>query len=185
VLGRAFQDDPMVAAILRGMPAKGRVPRLTTAFAATLSSAVGRSAPRCVFAQDRVAGVALVHPPGTFPPPLGAQIRIVLSTVARHGLYGLGRWAVWLRVIGRHHPKTAHYYLEHLGVDPRFQGRGIGSLLLAGLAQEADRGAVDCFLETANPRNLRLYERFGFERVSECDINGVRTWFMLRRPRPY
>ena len=180
VLGRAFRDDPIVMAILRDISSEGRTRRLTTAFGATLTAYLKRSRPLCVIENERVGGVALIHPPGTHPLPLPVELGILIKTVAKHGLYGLGRWSTWLRTIDQYHPRTPYCYLEHLGVEPTLQGQGIGSLMLQALTQEADREGWGCFLETANPRNLPLYRRFGFEVVGECDIIGVPTWFLQR-----
>lgn len=61
------------------------------------------------------------------------------------------------------HPTEPHWYLSMLGVDPACQGRGYGSALLkAGLAR-ADADGLPAYLESSNPRNVPLYERFGFE----------------------
>jgi ribosomal protein S18 acetylase RimI-like enzyme len=50
-----------------------------------------------------------------------------------------------------------------LGVDPARQGLGLGSAMLkAGLAR-VDADHLPAYLESSNPRNVPLYERFGFE----------------------
>jgi len=49
-----------------------------------------------------------------------------------------------------------------IGVDPSMQGRGLGRLLLDALGHVADRRAEAIYLETANPRNVVLYERAGY-----------------------
>lgn len=61
------------------------------------------------------------------------------------------------------HPHEPHWYLSMLGVDPAVQGKGYGSALLkAGLAR-ADAEGLPAYLESSNPKNVPLYERFGFE----------------------
>jgi ribosomal protein S18 acetylase RimI-like enzyme len=57
------------------------------------------------------------------------------------------------------------YYLANMAVLPDFQGRGIGSALLARAEQRAqEAGLVKCSLivDTENPEARRLYERFGY-----------------------
>lgn len=63
----------------------------------------------------------------------------------------------------RFHPHEPHWYLSMVGVDPARQGRGHGSALLkAGLAR-CDADGLPAYLESSNPKNVPLYERFGFE----------------------
>jgi ribosomal protein S18 acetylase RimI-like enzyme len=75
-----------------------------------------------------------------------------------------------------------HWYLWVLGVDPASQGQGIGGTLLRAGLERADASALPCYLETMNPVNVPLYQKFGFEITSEGDIPGssVRMWGMLR-----
>jgi GNAT superfamily N-acetyltransferase len=78
-----------------------------------------------------------------------------------------------------------HWYLPFIGVDPARQGLGLGGLLLrAGLAR-VDRDGVECHLFTWPPRNVPLYQRFGFEVAVEGDVpgGGPHFWFMRRGPR--
>jgi ribosomal protein S18 acetylase RimI-like enzyme len=61
------------------------------------------------------------------------------------------------------HPETPHWYLAFVGVDPAGQGRGLGSALIEhGLAQ-CDAQGVAAYLESSSPKNVPLYERYGFE----------------------
>lgn len=183
VLARAFRDDPVTCAVLRDLPSEQRVDRLTPAFTIGLESSLARSWALGVVEGQRIVGVALNHPPGAHPLPFTAETRKIFKIVRRSGIYGLGRWLRWLHGIGRAHPRTPHYYLEAIGVEPDFQGQGVGSLLLRALTARADTERLACFLETANPANLSLYRRFDFQIVAQTDIIGVHTWFMRREPR--
>ncbi|MDQ0031037.1 ribosomal-protein-alanine N-acetyltransferase [Arthrobacter bambusae] len=58
--------------------------------------------------------------------------------------------------------------VQTIAVVPEFEGRGIGSAILAELLEEARRrGAVEVLLEVRadNPRAQALYVRFGFEQI--------------------
>ncbi|HEY6018246.1 MAG TPA: GNAT family N-acetyltransferase, partial [Gaiellaceae bacterium] len=82
----------------------------------------------------------------------------------------------------RAHPGPV-LFLSGLGVDPAYQGRGVGGALLeAGLAREPDATAV---LLTNNERNLGFYEAHGFETVlaERTPDGGPMTWAMRRKPR--
>jgi ribosomal protein S18 acetylase RimI-like enzyme len=78
--------------------------------------------------------------------------------------------------------REPHWFLWVLGVDPAHQGQGVGGQLLrAGLAR-ADASSLPCYLDTMNPNNVPLYQKFGFEVVSEGDIphSNVHMWGMVR-----
>jgi ribosomal protein S18 acetylase RimI-like enzyme len=62
----------------------------------------------------------------------------------------------------RLHPADQHWYLETMGVDPAVQRQGLGGRLLEPVLKIADRDGVDCYLETADPRNAEYYARHGF-----------------------
>ena len=83
------------------------------------------------------------------------------------------------------HPKEPHWYLAMLGVDPRHQGCGAGSALLAAQLERIDAEGLPVFLETTGRQNLPLYERFGFEILDEFQApDGTwSVWPMLRPAR--
>jgi ribosomal protein S18 acetylase RimI-like enzyme len=58
---------------------------------------------------------------------------------------------------------------------------GIGSKLLRVFCARMDAAGEDAYLETDKAINVRLYERFGFEVVTEGEVLGIPNWFMLRR----
>jgi GNAT superfamily N-acetyltransferase len=78
------------------------------------------------------------------------------------------------------------YYLGVLGVAPERRGRGVGSRLMAPVLDRADREGLSVTLETANPHNLPLYRRHGFEVKQEVVVptsGGPTVWTMKRNPR--
>ena len=79
-----------------------------------------------------------------------------------------------------------HWYLVLIGVDPARQGLGLGSLLLRAGLSRVDQDGVECQLFTEQPRNVPLYQRYGFEIAVEGDVpdGGPHFWFMRRRPHP-
>lgn len=80
------------------------------------------------------------------------------------------------------HPQTPHWYLAMLGVDPVRQGRGLGSALLeAGLARVDAEGAL-AYLESSNPKNVPLYERFGFEVIGLVQPEDFPPLIPMLRP---
>lgn len=74
-------------------------------------------------------------------------------------------------------------YLGVLGVVAGARGRGWGSRLMAPGLAWADRLGVPVTLETANPRNLPLYHRHGFEvkqELTPAGAGGPTVWTMKR-----
>lgn len=64
-------------------------------------------------------------------------------------------------------------FLYEIGVDKRFQGRGIGTALVRELASIAEaEGFLEMYVLTneGNPAAMRMYARAGGERHSDRDI---------------
>ncbi len=87
----------------------------------------------------------------------------------------------FMEQVGASHPTFDHWHLPGIAVDPSHQGAGIGSLLLAHSLAEVDRHGAAAYLESSNPLNVPLYERFGFEVIAEIQAGDSPTiWPMLR-----
>lgn len=65
------------------------------------------------------------------------------------------------------HPTEPHWYLPMIGVDPAYQGTGVGTALMTEALKAVDRDGLVAYLESSNPRNISLYERHGFEAIGE------------------
>jgi ribosomal protein S18 acetylase RimI-like enzyme len=85
-----------------------------------------------------------------------------------------------IRIISR-----PHYYLELLGVDAQFQGKGYASKLVKPVLAHADRSRRYCYLETQNEKNVALYQHYGFEVVDTIQpgFGGVAYYLMLRKAK--
>lgn len=80
-------------------------------------------------------------------------------------------WSIFGEM-GNYHPKEDCWYLPLIGVDPARQGQGLGSALLKHALEIIDRNSLPAFLESSNPRNISLYERYGFEVVGRIQIGS-------------
>jgi ribosomal protein S18 acetylase RimI-like enzyme len=83
-----------------------------------------------------------------------------------------------------YHPHEPHWYLAMIGVDPARQGQGYGSAVLKASVRRCDEDGVIAYLESSNPKNVPLYERYGFEVmgfVQPGDFPGI--YPMIRQPR--
>lgn len=127
-------------------------------------------------------GAVLVYPPGKWPPSALA------SFAAWPVPPGLPSWRFLVQ--GLHvdsrihasHPKGSHLYIYVLGVHPKQKGKGLGGALLRHALAIADAAHVESYLETANPVNLPLYRKFGFEVTSEITTHGGPALWTMARP---
>eukprot|EP01041_Mallomonas_annulata_P030478 gene30478-52615_t len=70
--------------------------------------------------------------------------------------------------MGQFHPEEPHWYLSMIGVDPSHHGQGLGSALLKAGLQRCDADGLPAYLESSNPKNVPLYERFGLGTSRRC-----------------
>lgn len=78
------------------------------------------------------------------------------------------------------------WYLSIVGLHPSRQGRGLGRLLLAEVLREADACGVATYLETFTPRNMKFYQRIGYESRADFHepVTDARYWVMVRKAVP-
>ncbi len=182
VLARSFVDDPVSIAVYPRFTDSRRVQALIVDFKAEVKICIRRGYPVVAENERTVLGAEVIYPPGRFPLPIIDQWYLLLSSFWGNGFYNLKDWLNWLKDVDKHHPREPHYYLEYIGVDPAYQGKGIGSVILQHLVDKADADGVGCYLENANSRNTIFYQRFGFEITEQREVIGVPTWFMWRPP---
>jgi ribosomal protein S18 acetylase RimI-like enzyme len=182
VLGEAFADEPVSMAVYRNFSHERRAKALTVDFSAELAVALQKGHPIQISQDNEVIAVALIYQPGAYPLPRLDQWMFLIKSVLRNGWYDVRSWMKWQTTADKFHPPNAHYYLEYIGVDPVHQGQGLGSCLIRHMIAQADAEGVSCYLENASPRNLPLYQKFGFKILNEQQIIGFTTWFMWREP---
>jgi len=86
-------------------------------------------------------------------------------------------------IMAAHDLPEPHWHVGPVGVEPGFQGRGIGRTAMRLLCDEFDRRGRLAWLETDKPENVRFYIGLGFEVAEEATILSARNWFMRRDPR--
>ena len=176
LLARAFSDDPAIAYLFPdALKREKRLPRLF----ATL------------FDGDALGGMRLMTPageaatlwrgPGQSQTGLLGLLPQAWPLLRTFG-FGLGRGLAVSQAIDAHLPPTPHWYLHIAGCDPASQGKGHGGAAIrSGLARIAGSG-LPTYLETANPKNLGLYQTLGFAVTDTWEIprGGPRFWSLLR-----
>ncbi len=181
MLARAFGDDPFVTWLVRR---DHRRAEATARFFSTTYRTLALRWDEIWLAGD-TDGAALWCPPGKWHLGVWDQLP---NLPAYLSIVGLSRApAIWrgTKSFADSHPRTPHWYLIHLGVDPPAQGRGLGAALLRPVLERCDAGGVPAYLETAKASNLPFYRRQGFEVSAEMPIAGGPTiWGMWREPRP-
>jgi GNAT superfamily N-acetyltransferase len=177
-LARAFDDDPLMTWMFPEPHARRR--RLPKLFGALLGPAFARGD---VYTTDELRGAAIWNPPGTFPLGWRTNTRVGVETACllRRRLL---RCAPGLMYFDRHHPTERHWYLQMLGTDPAWQGRGIGGAFLELVLSRCDQIGERVYLEASKERNIPFYARYGFVVTEEMHVpRGPVMWAMWRQPR--
>jgi ribosomal protein S18 acetylase RimI-like enzyme len=126
------------------------------------------------------SGAALWLPPDVHPrdEEMGQLLRQTIPEQHQKDVFAV------LKEMGSYHPTESHWYLPMIGVDPVHQGKGYGTALMHHALIPCDRENKLAYLESANPRNVPLYKRHGFELLATIQIGSAPPVFpMLRRPR--
>jgi len=113
---------------------------------------------------------------------------VPLSVIIGFGREGGGRMkhaGDYMDAVRKRLAPFEHWYLQLIGVNPQFQGKGYASKLLRPMLARIDEEGLPCYLETLVERNVRLYEHFGFEVIEKATIpkTSLTNWAMLRDAR--
>jgi ribosomal protein S18 acetylase RimI-like enzyme len=172
ILGRAFENDPVANWMLR----RGH---MESAFGTFFKHAVLPHGEAWI-SDD--GGVALWTPPGKWSTTglhLLAMAPALLAAVGAKKLVTRARAA---QRVSERHPRERHWYLFAIGVEPKAQGRGIGSKLLRAVLDRCDTEKTAAYLEASTETNARLYERHGFRVTHELRVakDAPPMWLMWR-----
>ena len=177
VLGRGMRDNPINIAAFG--PDPQRRERCLERMFAGLFGAMSSQQPLCALDGEALVGVTGVAPPGSCQPTFGERARIAPSILAA-GPRSAMRVLRWTAAWAQRDPTEPHVHLGPLAVEPRLQGQGIGSRILAEHCSRLDEERQIGYLETDKAENVVLYERFGYRVHGEAEIIGVHNWFLLR-----
>lgn len=177
-MAKAFVDDPVWTWFL---PRADRLVRLRRGFRLFLGWLWLRH--DLTFTSASRPGAACWLPPGRWHPSPLVQAAMLPGLIAVFGS-GLTRAGRGLARIEAVHPTEPHYYLAVVGVEPAWQGQGLGSALMQPALQRCDAEGVGAYLEASTRMSRALYERHGFSVIDEVRLpEGPPLWPMWREPR--
>jgi ribosomal protein S18 acetylase RimI-like enzyme len=180
ILARAFYDDPAMKWAL--VDDTRRLGLLERSFDLYLR--------KLWFKQDEcyttgsLAGAVVWELPGQWKLNTVEQLRMLPSMARIFGRL-LPRVLRSLTALESNHPTSPHYYLPFVGVEPEWQGRGLGTALMRPVLDRCDGEKLGAYLEASSPRNRALYERHGFVVTEEFSLGAGSPplWRMWRNPR--
>ena len=179
VLARAFYDDP---AMRWAIVDDERRPKLLRQSFALYLRKLWFKQDECYTTGGRV-GAIVWELPGQWKLGMLDQLRL-LPGMARINGRLLPRILRALAALESNHPVEPHYYLPFVGVEPEWQGRGLGAALMRPILDRCDDEKIPAYLEASSPRNRALYERHGFEVTEEFSLGAGSPplWRMWRAP---
>jgi GNAT superfamily N-acetyltransferase len=133
----------------------------------------------------KIVGLLIWYPPGFYPMSFFRVLRRLISyvTIAAASPAGVIKLFRAQKTLNRLRPKRAHCHGYFLGGQ---RGENIGVVLSRRVLQEADQNRWPIYLETQEPRAIKLYARLGFK-ILHNDVEtlpgGPLTWTMWREPQ--
>ncbi len=76
--------------------------------------------------------------------------------------------------INQYHPKNEFIHIWYIGVEPKLQGKGNGSILLKKIIDHYK--GMDLYLETSNSMNIPFYLKHGF---SEKNVVKLESYSLV------
>jgi GNAT superfamily N-acetyltransferase len=200
-LGRGFDQEPAKVALIPD----GGARRIVTEMSAAnqLHAALRRGAAYAALVDHELAAVAVWCPPGQGKVSVTGALRAVLAvlvtsralTPAVPGIFSVLRSdaAGAFALVRRRRQAVVRasrglaWNLLLIATVPEHRGKGLARMLLDRQLRRCDEDGVPVWLETTNPINPPIYERFGFVTVAHIDgpawLPGL--WVMRREPSPW
>lgn len=196
VIARAFEADAALKVLAPDPEARHRLAVWLGAW--YVRTAVPYASVWGIDTDDGLQAVAVWHPPSVSPGSLRATLTALrearpaaraVAGLPVHVLRTAGSEPLALATLLRLQARSRStagagpsWYLAYLAVAPEAQGRGLARRLLDHVLRRCDADGVAAWLQTTDPANVPLYERFGF--VTVCHRSPSRRvpglWVMRR-----
>jgi GNAT superfamily N-acetyltransferase len=100
----------------------------------------------------------------------------------RYGGLKMMRIGEYVEKVHKRLAPAKHWYLQTIGVGPKFQSKGYAGRLIRPMLAKIDSQHLPCYLETFEEKNASIYERFGFRTIERASIpqTPFENWAMLR-----
>ena len=128
-------------------------------------------------------GVAAASEPGGSCPSALIPPEARILTSPRPEASALDRFIHVFSVAAANDLGRDHWHVGPVGVEPGFQGMGIGRAVMERLCEHFDHRGDLAWLETDKIENVRFYTALGFELVDKVPVLSAAWWFMRRDPR--
>jgi GNAT superfamily N-acetyltransferase len=109
--------------------------------------------------------------------------RCMLFRIGRRAAAKLKALDAYVAAMQKRHASSAYCYGLLLAVDPAYQGKGYGGVLLKALLADIDRQGRPCYMETFTQKDASFFRHFGFEVVEKCVVPGteLKVLAMMRK----
>ena len=88
------------------------------------------------------------------------------------GLGNLGKVMKREKAINSMHPDQDFIYVWYVGVDPKEQGRGLGSTIMNQIKELSKENKMPVVLETSKELNYKFYEKLDFKVIGDLSDLG-------------
>ncbi len=165
-LGRAFRKDPVMCDLLKDCPEK-----FEDIFGSPLK--VGLKCGIVYAPSPNLEAISVWMGPEKVNPGIWSYLSSgALFSGMKLGFKVLKKLvtdAVPLEKDRKKNISLPYFYLNLLGVDTEYQGKGIGSKLISTFIKNAPKG-IPFYVETETESNVRFYERLGFNVIKEIRL---------------
>jgi GNAT superfamily N-acetyltransferase len=199
ILALGFDQEPAKVALAPDPSARRAILELSAGN--RLYDALRRGTAHAALVAGEPAAVAVWVPPGVAQVSLAGglngavgafdqigRMRPILAHVAsrlRPELPAMVRLVRWRRRATAHASRGQAWYLALIATLPEHRGKGLARALLERQLRRCDEDLAPVWLETTDPVNPPIYERFGFRTIARTAgpswLPGL--WVMRREPR--
>ena len=174
ILSRSFQNDPHINWLLEDSKSQNKLKKIMEY---VFEESLGKGD---VYLSDDEMAAALWNYEKREKVSLRYVVRN-LSFLLEVGIKATIRILKTDKLTYSQYPKNEKYcQLYLIGVLPEAQGKGLASSLIDPMIERMEKEAITMHLETANPKNVAIYMKKGFNIIHSIPL-GKNTFCWMRR----